>query len=89
MQTKSLDMHIRWKEIGAVFAVEKPGHLDGKKCRHDKVANDSDHKIGRKVVCALRRVILAANLAAVDHLQKAAEQMALTAVRALHREPAP
>ena len=31
VQTKSLDMHIRWKEIGAVFAVEKPGHLDGKK----------------------------------------------------------
>ena len=24
-------MHIRWREIGAVFAVEKPGHLDGKK----------------------------------------------------------
>jgi putative heme utilization carrier protein HutX len=31
VQTQSLDMHIRWKEIGAVFAVEKPGHLDGKK----------------------------------------------------------
>ncbi len=31
VQTKSLDMHIRWKEIGAIFAVEKPGHLDGKK----------------------------------------------------------
>jgi putative heme iron utilization protein len=31
VQTKSLDMHIRWREIGAVFAVEKPGHLDGKK----------------------------------------------------------
>jgi putative hemin transport protein len=31
VQTNSLDMHIRWKEIGAVFAVEKPGHLDGKK----------------------------------------------------------
>jgi putative hemin transport protein len=28
VQTKSLDMHIRWREIGAVFAVEKPGHLD-------------------------------------------------------------
>jgi putative hemin transport protein len=31
VQTKTLDMHIRWREIGAVFAVEKPGHLDGKK----------------------------------------------------------
>jgi putative heme utilization carrier protein HutX len=31
VQTKNLDMHIRWREIGAVFAVEKPGHLDGKK----------------------------------------------------------
>jgi putative hemin transport protein len=31
VQTQSLDMHIRWREIGAVFAVEKPGHLDGNK----------------------------------------------------------
>src|SRR5262249_61832385 len=31
IRTKSLDMHIRWREIGAAFAVEKPGHLDGKK----------------------------------------------------------
>ena len=31
VQTKSLDMHIRWRELGAVFAVEKPGHLDRKK----------------------------------------------------------
>lgn len=29
VQTKSLDMHIRFAEIGSVFAVEKPGHLDG------------------------------------------------------------
>jgi putative hemin transport protein len=29
--TKSLDMHIRWRQLGAVFAVEKPGHLTGKK----------------------------------------------------------
>src|SRR5205807_2262695 len=29
VQTSSLDMHIRWKELGAAFAVEKPGHLDG------------------------------------------------------------
>jgi putative hemin transport protein len=31
VQTRTLDMHIRWREIGAAFAVEKPGHLDGKK----------------------------------------------------------
>jgi putative hemin transport protein len=30
VQSPSLDMHIRWREIGAVFAVEKPGHMDGK-----------------------------------------------------------
>jgi len=29
VQTSSLDMHLRWEELGAVFAVEKPGHLDG------------------------------------------------------------
>lgn len=28
VQTK-LDMHIRWRQLGAAFAVEKPGHLDG------------------------------------------------------------
>jgi len=28
VQTK-LDMHVRWPRLGAVFAVEKPGHLDG------------------------------------------------------------
>src|SRR5689334_17212239 len=31
VQTASLDMHIRWRELGAIFAVEKPGHLDGRK----------------------------------------------------------
>jgi putative heme iron utilization protein len=29
VQTSTLDMHIRWQELAAVFAVEKPGHLDG------------------------------------------------------------
>ena len=29
VQTETLDMHVRWKELAAVFAVEKPGHLDG------------------------------------------------------------
>ena len=30
VQTDSLDMHIRWQEIGTIFAVEKPSHLEGK-----------------------------------------------------------
>jgi putative hemin transport protein len=29
VQTDTLDIHIRWKELAAVFAVEKPGHMDG------------------------------------------------------------
>jgi putative hemin transport protein len=29
VQTATLDMHIRWEELSAAFAVEKPGHLDG------------------------------------------------------------
>jgi putative hemin transport protein len=29
VQSKTLDMHIRWGQLAAAFAVEKPGHLDG------------------------------------------------------------
>src|SRR5262245_20808608 len=29
VQTETLDLHIRWRQLAAVFAVEKPGHLDG------------------------------------------------------------
>lgn len=29
VQTDTLDMHIRWQDLAAVFAVEKPGHMDG------------------------------------------------------------
>ena len=29
VQTDTLDMHIRWEQLAAAFAVEKPGHLDG------------------------------------------------------------
>jgi putative hemin transport protein len=29
VQTDTLDMHIRWQELAAMFAVEKPGHMDG------------------------------------------------------------
>jgi putative heme iron utilization protein len=28
VQTKTLDMHIRWQQLGSVFAVEKQGHLN-------------------------------------------------------------
>jgi putative heme iron utilization protein len=27
--TDSLEMHIRWQRLAAVFAVGKPGHMDG------------------------------------------------------------
>ena len=29
VQTASLDMHIRFKNLGSAFAVQKPGHMDG------------------------------------------------------------
>src|SRR5947207_14979559 len=29
VQTETLDMHIRWQNLAAAFAVEKPGHMDG------------------------------------------------------------
>src|ERR1051325_6774145 len=29
VQTDTLDMHVRWQQLAAVFAVEKPGHMDG------------------------------------------------------------
>jgi putative heme iron utilization protein len=29
VQSASLDMHIRWEELGSAFAVEKPSHMDG------------------------------------------------------------
>jgi len=64
-------------------------HLDGEKGRYHNVPNDNDDKIRGKVVGALRLVILSANFAAIDDLQKTAEQMAAAAVRALHGEAAP
>lgn len=29
VQTESLDMHIRWPELGRIFAVQKPSHMNG------------------------------------------------------------
>jgi putative hemin transport protein len=29
VQTETLDLHVRWRQLAAVFAVEKPGHMDG------------------------------------------------------------
>jgi putative heme utilization carrier protein HutX len=43
VQTQSLDMHIRWKEIGAAFAVEKPGHLGGNKTLSFQFFDRSGH----------------------------------------------
>ena len=33
VQTETLDMHIRWQQLAAAFAVEKPGHMDGMSTR--------------------------------------------------------
>ncbi len=30
VQTSSLDMHIRWPELAAIFAIEKPSHMNGR-----------------------------------------------------------
>jgi putative hemin transport protein len=43
VQTKSLDMHIRWRELGAVFAVERPGHMDGRKTLSFQFFDRSGH----------------------------------------------
>ena len=43
VQTASLDMHVRWRQIGAVFAVEKPGHLGGKKTLSFQFFDRSGH----------------------------------------------
>src|SRR5947209_1028587 len=29
VQTDSLDLHVRWRELAAAFALEKPGHMGG------------------------------------------------------------
>jgi putative hemin transport protein len=29
VQSGTLDLHIRWRELASAFAVEKPGHIDG------------------------------------------------------------
>jgi putative heme utilization carrier protein HutX len=29
VQSESLDMHIRWPELGSIFAVQKPSHMNG------------------------------------------------------------
>lgn len=29
VQTKTLDMHVRWPQLAAAFAVEKPSHMNG------------------------------------------------------------
>src|SRR6185437_13470435 len=41
VQTDSLDMHIRWQQLSAVFAVEKPGHMDGTATRSFQFFNQT------------------------------------------------
>src|ERR1017187_4855807 len=36
VQTDTLDMHIRWEQLAAAYAVEKPGHMDGMATRDRK-----------------------------------------------------
>src|SRR5262245_36878216 len=43
VQTKSLDMHVRWREVGAAFAVEKPSHLGGHKTLSFQFFDRSGH----------------------------------------------
>ncbi len=33
VQSETLDMHIRWRQLAAAYAVEKPGHMDGTSTR--------------------------------------------------------
>jgi len=43
VQTKSIDMHIRHKQLAHVFAVEKQGHLDGVKTLSFQFYDQSGH----------------------------------------------
>ena len=88
-QRQSPDQRYRHPNQQSEPSGRRISHLDGEKGRRHNVANDNDDKIRGKVVGALRRVILSANFAAIDDLQKTAEQMAAAAVRALHGEAAP
>ena len=50
------------------------------------VTDHHDDEVGRKIVGALCREILAADLAGVGNLEEAVEQMAFAAIRAFHRK---
>jgi putative hemin transport protein len=51
VQTKSLDMHIRYRELGAVFAVEKPSHMEGAGPEQEDVATSL---AGRKTTVSVQ-----------------------------------
>ena len=57
--------------------------------RHDDVADDDDHQVGRKVVGAVMVEFFGARLTAVDHLQEPAEQFSFAAIRTPQRKAAP
>jgi hypothetical protein len=53
------------------------------------MADHHDDEVGGKIVGAMRREILAADLAMIGDLQEPSEQMAAPAIRAFHRETSP
>jgi putative hemin transport protein len=44
VQSESLDMHIRFEQLGSAFALEKPGHLDGEKAAQENVGKTALHE---------------------------------------------
>jgi putative heme iron utilization protein len=54
VQTDSLDMHIRWQQLAAVFAVEKPGHMDGMATRSIQFFDHSGAAALKIFVCVRR-----------------------------------
>jgi putative hemin transport protein len=53
VQSPSLDLHIRWRELAAAFVVIKPGHLDGNEEPLPEVAAPSN-LVGRRVTLSVQ-----------------------------------
>ena len=64
-------------------------HFDMQDQRHDQVADDHDHQIGRKVVGALMMQFLAAGLAAIRDFEKRTEDVPFTTGRTLAAQAVP
>jgi putative hemin transport protein len=52
VQTKSIDMHVRYRELGAAFAVEKPSHLESAGGQSEKA--DSGPLAGRRTTVSVQ-----------------------------------